>query len=365
MRGHARERKPGRWELRAYAGRDPLTRRDRYRTKTVDATGRRQAETLLASFVAEVAAGPTTSSTNTFGELVQRWMEVASPGWSPKSRLETPRMVERYLAPLLGVRLDRLTTADLASFYAALRDRGGRGGRPLKGSSVRRIHAIVHRCLEQGVIWGLIARNPADRISPPVDDTDVTPPTAEQVLALFDEAERDNPDFAVFLMMAVVTGARRGALCALRWSDFGERGLTLVRVISDGPDGPVEVARRGRVKGRPQTIAVASDTMVALTAHRQRMAERAQACGVELAADAYVFSEDPAGRRFLHPDTASHRFSRLCARLGLNDVRIHDLRHFVATTLQTSGVATNATFDMVRDRCGTRGAGLVSGDHAA
>ncbi len=338
MRGHVRERKPGRWELRAYAGRDPLTRRERYRTRTVNASGRRQAETLLASFVAEVATGPPSSSTNTFGELVERWMDVSSPGWSPKNRLETPRMVELYLGPLLDVRLDRLTTADLASFYAALRDRGGLGGRPLKGSSVRRIHAIVHRCLEQGVIWGVIARNPADRISPSVDDTEVRPPTAEQVLALFDEAERDNPDFAVFLMMAVVTGARRGALCALRWSDFGVRGVTLARVISDGPDGPVEVPRRGRVKGRAQTIAVASETMAALAAHRQRMAERAQACGVELAGDAYVFSEDPAGRRFLHPDTASHRFKRLCTRLGLDDVRLHDLRHFVATTLLSEGV---------------------------
>ncbi|MBW3579721.1 MAG: hypothetical protein KY431_01625 [Actinobacteria bacterium] len=70
----------------------------------------------------------------------------------------------------------------------------------------------MHRCLEQGVIWGVIARNPADRISPSVDDTEVRPPTADQVLALFPEAERENPDLAVFLMMAMVTGARRGAL---------------------------------------------------------------------------------------------------------------------------------------------------------
>jgi hypothetical protein len=49
------ERKPGTWELPPYAGRDPLTHRDRYGTKTVKARGRHQAETLLASFVAEVA----------------------------------------------------------------------------------------------------------------------------------------------------------------------------------------------------------------------------------------------------------------------------------------------------------------------
>ncbi len=49
------ERKPGTWELPPYAGRDSLTHRDRYGTKTVKASGRHQAQTLLASFVAEVA----------------------------------------------------------------------------------------------------------------------------------------------------------------------------------------------------------------------------------------------------------------------------------------------------------------------
>ena len=85
MRGRVRERKAGTWELWAYAGRDPLTLRDRYRTKTVKASGRRQAETLLASFVAEVASRPAATK-NTFGELADRWMEAASPGWSPKNR---------------------------------------------------------------------------------------------------------------------------------------------------------------------------------------------------------------------------------------------------------------------------------------
>jgi integrase len=89
-------------------------------------------------------------------------------------------MVERYLAPLLDVRLDKLDTADIDSFYSALRERGGLNGRPLKGSSVRRIHAIVHRCLEQGVIWSWVARNPADRISPVVQDNEVTPPTPDR-----------------------------------------------------------------------------------------------------------------------------------------------------------------------------------------
>ncbi len=51
VRGHVRERSPGSWELRAYAGRDALSGRKRYKTKTVRAKGRREADKALAAFV--------------------------------------------------------------------------------------------------------------------------------------------------------------------------------------------------------------------------------------------------------------------------------------------------------------------------
>ncbi len=99
MRGHVRERSPGSWELRAYAGRDALTGRKRYKTKTVRAKGRREADKALAAFVTEleksgVAAG------GTFGELVERWIATAAPGWSPANEVTVRNAVSYYLGPL-------------------------------------------------------------------------------------------------------------------------------------------------------------------------------------------------------------------------------------------------------------------------
>ncbi len=54
MRGHVRERGPGAWELRAYAGRDALSGRKRYSTRTVRVKERREAEKALAAFVTEL-----------------------------------------------------------------------------------------------------------------------------------------------------------------------------------------------------------------------------------------------------------------------------------------------------------------------
>ena len=66
------------------------------------------------------------------------------------------------------------------------------------------------------------------------------------------------------------------------------------------------------------------------------MRERALALGVPLADDAYVFA-DVEGRPW-RPDVCTNRFGRLRDRLGLDRVRLHDLRHFVATVLGDGGM---------------------------
>jgi len=61
-------------------------------------------------------------------------------------------------------------------------------------------------------------------------------------MAALDAAERHDPDRALFLIVAAMTGARRGELCALRWTDIDldAATVTFARVISIGSDGAAE-----------------------------------------------------------------------------------------------------------------------------
>jgi hypothetical protein len=57
---------------------------------------------------------------------------MASPDWSPMAALETRRFIDNYVLPHRGPRKVRdLTTPAIDSYYAALRDHGGKDGRPL------------------------------------------------------------------------------------------------------------------------------------------------------------------------------------------------------------------------------------------
>lgn len=165
------------------------------------------------------------------------------------------------------------------------------------------------------------------------------PPETDEARRLITTAAAEDPEWAAYLRVAAALGARRGEVCALRWSaiDFDAGAVVINRALIRTPDGFVErdypktASSRRRVALDPGTVAV-------LTDHRAYQAERAAACGASLRPDAYVFSVEVDGSRAWNPMVVTHRFTRLRRRVGLEHVRLHDLRHYVATQLISGGV---------------------------
>ena len=325
------------WELRVYLGRDPQSGTGQYASKTVRGT-KREAQSALAAMVAEADRGLVAKTRGTVAELLERWFEHAAPDFSPKTVLETRGVLDRYLVPDLGsVQLAKLRADDLDRYYRRLRE-CGRSGRPLAPATIKRIHGILRRALAQGVRWGWLPTNPASAATPPrVPVSDIKPPSPEQLARLFSTAVDTDPELATFVVTAAATGARRSELLAVRWRDIDlEVGsVTIGRAIVVGIDGIVEKDTKTHAVRR---VALDVTTTEALQRHRAVAEERATACGVELGADAFVFSPHPAGAAPWYPDSVSRAFGKLCRQAGCKGVRLHDLRHYVATRLLAAGV---------------------------
>jgi integrase len=349
--GHIRQRGNA-WQAIVHAGHDPITGKRHNLTGT--ARTKREAQALRARLLNQVNEGKRPASDATVAQLLARWLEVADLAWS--TRVTYQGYVDRVILPALGrIPLRRLDTATLDRFYTTLRTRGGAGGQPLAPATVRQVHAILRRSLDPAARWGWIPANPAALASPPrPGPAHLRPPTPEGVSRLLEAAYQADPEFAVLLWLAATTGARRGELCALRWSnvDLAAGELVIVRnlIVRGGQlvekDTKTHAARR---------IALSDDSITLLEEHRRRCAERAQACGAVLAADAYVFSFDPAGRTPMNPDAVTHRFGRLAKQLGLH-ARLHDLRHYAATQLIAGGVDVRT----VSGRIGHAGGGATT-----
>ena len=336
--GHIRKRGEA-WQLIVAAGRDPVTGRKRYVSRTVRGP-KREAQAVLNRLLVEVGDGAHQGTDATVGELLERWLAVASPDWSPKTVLETRRFFDRLLLPRFGaLPLRKLTTAPIDRFYAELRTSGGVGGRPLAPASVRRIHVVLRRGLQQGVKWGLINVNPAANTTlPRIPRVDIHPPSPAEVAGLIRLATEDEPELGTFLRMAAATGARRGEICALRWADVDlEVGTVVIaRSIIQGGAGLVEKETKTHGIRR---IALDRGTLDELEEHHRRSVELAGAFGVTFGTGAFVFSMQPDRSTPWRPDLVTSRFIRLRTKAGLPNVRLHDLRHYVATRLIGSGVS--------------------------
>jgi integrase len=264
--------------------------------------------------------------------LLDKWLEMVEPDLSPTTVTGYRRNIRAHVRPALGdMQLRKLEPADLDAFYAALRTQKG-----LAPATVRQVHAVIRRALRQGVIWKWLPSNPAALASPGrMDAEEHTPPLPAAVLRLIDAGtDSRSPDLGMFLRLAAATGARRGELCALRWSNLAGDELRIERAVIELADGST-VERSTKTK-KPRRVRLDPETVEALEAHRAAWAARLALLGEKLGPDAHMFSTAADASTAMRPATMTQAFRRVRARAGVGG-RLHDLRHFHATQLLSEG----------------------------
>jgi integrase len=289
---------------------------------------------VLNALVVEADRGESQGADATFQAVTDRWLEQAGPDLSPTTLRRYRDLLRLHILPALGpLPIHKIKTTDLDRLYVGLVTE-----KSLSPASVGQVHAIVRRALRQAVRWGWIAANPAADASPPrVRKPDLSPPDVEQVGELLRHANEHLPELGRFLHLAATTGARRGELCALRWQniDWEASAVTIDRAIVAIQGGLVEKDTKTHAARR---IALDPGTLAVLAEQRTAAQVRAKAADAELVPTAYVFSAEPDGRIPWTPTTVTKWFRSACDAVGIESVRLHDLRHFAATRLLAAGV---------------------------
>ena len=333
MSGTLREKYPGIWQVRYESGRDPVTGQRRQISRNVRGN-KRNAQKVLNALVAEAEAGRTVGTSGTFEELSTRWLALVEHDLSPTTLRRYKNLLSKRILPAIGDRpVSSIKAMELDELYQGLTRRIG-----LSSATVRQAHAIIRRALRQAVMWGWINTNPAANATPPrIVKADLSPPDVDQVGELLRAANDRDPEFANYLHIAATTGARRGELCALRWSNVNiEVGtLTIERSIVEVSGGLLEKDTKTHANRR---IALDDDTLAVFEAQRHRAQERASLIGESVSDDAFVFSREPGGTTPWTPDSVTKRFATIRVELGYDNMRLHDLRHFAATRLMAAGV---------------------------
>ena len=327
--GSMTEREPGVWRLRVMV--DGKQRQETFRG--TEAAARKHLRK-MAPNDGQADGPPPINDARTFGDLLTKWLgHIEARGRAPKTIDENRREIESRIRPRLGhIGISNLTAEDLDSAYSAWLDE-------LSPSSVHRHAAVISAALTQGVKWGWLDTSPATRASsPPAAATrKLVTPTTEQVAKLIKAAQSDDPVMAAAIALAFVTGARRGELAALRWSDIDldagtvriDRSLTQVAKI---------LTEKGTKTNRGRTVAIDGRTTALLKHHRAWQVGLSKRAESPLVADPYVLSDNANGARPMQPSKITDRFISLRDKVDMRPIRFHDLRHANVSEQLAAGI---------------------------
>jgi integrase len=207
--------------------------------------------------------------------------------------------------------------------------------------------------------WGWTNRNVVRLATPPaVPRQSRTTPTPTVVTALLREAaESRNPENHVAFRLLAATGARRGEVCGLRWSsvDLDRRVLWIRHSVARLRTG--KLIEKDPKSHQTREVAIDKGTAQILRDHRERQEGLAAVISVKLDPDGYVIADlatDPTGLTPISPDRLTQAFKRLTARVpGAGDVRLHDLRHWYASTQLDAGESLPAVAARIGDHVET------------
>ena len=325
--GSIRKRKDGRWE-----GRYTVHSEEGRKQRTVYGSTRREVSEKLTEAIAGRDKGLVFDAGKlTVGDHLQRWLEdMVKPSASHRTYSTNAQQVRTHIAPTLGrIKLKGLRKAHIDRLYREMLDSG------LSHSTVRRVHAVLHKALEEAVKGDLIPRNPAAHANKPkVKQNEIDPLDASQAVAFLKAAKGDR--FEALYILCLMCGLRQGEALALRWRDIDLDGgtlrvnLQLQRVRGGGGlrfSEPKNASRR--TVGLPQRV------VSTLKSHRKRqLEEKLRVADYE---DSGLVFASIKGTPIDAQNVVNRYYKPLLKRAGLPPIRFHDLRHSCLSLLAQRG----------------------------
>jgi integrase len=273
----------------------------------------------------------------TLGEYLTTWINEVHANQLKASTLERyKRVINRYLIPELGaIKLQDLRPSHVQGLYTSLLTRSTVTGNALSPQTVTLIGAVLKKAIKYAVdVDGLIAVNPVNRVPLPKGKGTIPKPWSIQELNTFLEVARSHRLF-FFFRLSAFTGARRGELLALRWSDFDGTAITISKNrLMAGNEVIEQNSTKGGTNGQ-RRVPLDRETIELFNVHRVNQLKERMALGENWQETGYVFVQENGLP--LYPHTPSDLFKKLLNKAGLRPTRLHDQRHLHATELLRLG----------------------------
>lgn len=264
----------------------------------------------LARGISHAAPARAARGEVTFGDLFADYL--ADRSMKPRSRSNYEGFYKRHIEAELGRRkLSDVTPERVKKLHAKITKEA-----PTTANRCLSVVKVVFNWHAEVNKWAGV--NPADRIRKNKESARERFLQPAELARFFQSLEQSEEPSKSFFLLALLTGARRSNVLAMRWADLNlEDALWFI---------PAADAKAGD----PLTIPLVPEAVEVL----QRIKDVQQAEGVK---SPWVF---PAESKSGHYEEPKRAWATLLRRAELADLRIHDLRRTMGSWLVRTGANT-------------------------
>jgi len=277
----------------------------------------------------------------TLGDFIPQYFDIVKESLSPTTYQFYERCVEVHIAPLLGnLRLKDIKPVHVQDFIKKMSTHEVKSTiEKRSAATIRRYLTVLQSILKQAVKLELLASNPAS-VEKLTIQKSVTPKieifTKQEAAEMLACLEKEDLQFQVLIQLAIMTGARRGELAALKFSDFNyeTNKVTIERAAVKLKGKPTQLKPPKDYEIRTISInPFCIELVKLLKAEKERDAER---LGSKWQEGDWIFTQ--WNGEIMNPHSPTKMFSKFLERNGLKHRKFHAVRHTSATLLLYGGV---------------------------
>lgn len=312
------------WEGRVTVGYDE---KGKQIVRSVSGKTEKEAQAEVNKILFEVQQGSYIQTNNiTVGAWMTKWCNECLNHTAEGTAHEYRQKAKTYIIPALGsIKLQKLTPMQIQGFVNKLSKPKELGGNGLSPKYVKDIHGVLHKALETAISMKLLSSNPSDNCSLPK-------------LAAIPRKKYDIEDLKAFIMeinnhiheryylLLLMTGMREAEPLGLTWDciDYKNRIIHVKQQLQrnrDTGEYKLVVPKAEEIRDLPM-----GDELFALLKEQQTHEKKKRAvCGDCWQGKNLVFSNSTGG--YLSYRTVFDCYKRIVKKIGLPEMRVHDLRH--------------------------------------
>lgn len=274
-----------------------------------------------------------------FTDYIEVWLKNIKPELRPSTYRGYAGNVRNHIVPYFKGRktkLQDLTSWELEDFYTHLLTDKSRfdGSKPLSATTIKHIHRTISKALNDAIRRGILKYNVASTAKTPKAEKHrgefLNKEQVKELLMLFKGSVVEIP-----VMLCALFGFRRGEVLGLKWHsiDMVKHTITISETLQQHIGGSITVPPKTNSSFR--TLPIPENVYCVLKAHKQKQKDMQNLLGNDYIVSDYVCTWDNG--RVIEPNYLTRVFHNTILESDLPTIRLHDLRHSVASNLLDMG----------------------------